>query len=73
MTDDESRQIDNWFMHHTPTADDVMRYMRIRDAAKVFATAIMDDCPPSADRSAAMRQVREAAMMANASIACSDR
>lgn len=46
------------------------RYDAINRAALAFARTIRDACPPGADRSAAMRQVREARMTANAAIAC---
>lgn len=40
----------------------------IRQAAKYLAEHIIRACPRSADRSAALRKVREAVMTANASI-----
>lgn len=61
--------LDFVFSYHAPTPDQVERYAEIRDYAKRFARAILSHCPSSADRSAALRKVREAVMTANAAIA----
>jgi hypothetical protein len=66
----EASQIENWFTYHTPDGDDLAKYERLRQVAKYFALAINDLCPDSADKTAAIRKVREAVMTANASIAC---
>lgn len=47
----------------------IPHYNAVREAAKQFARAIIQNAPDCADRSAALRQVREAVMSANASIA----
>lgn len=65
-----TEQIDNWFKYHAPSADDLVAYEKLRSAAKSFATAINELCPESADKTAAIRKVREAVMTANASVAC---
>jgi len=57
------------FSYHAPKPGQPERYESIRAAAKVLATTILTCCPDSADRSAALRQVREAVMTANAAIA----
>jgi hypothetical protein len=57
------------FRYHAPDAAQVVRYQELREAAKAFARVVLQHCPPSADRSAAVRHVREALMTANASIA----
>lgn len=62
--------IDNWFTYHAPSADDLVAYDKLRNSAKEFAHAINDLCPDSADKTAAIRKLREATMTANASIAC---
>ncbi|MFC5861108.1 hypothetical protein ACFPT7_02255 [Acidicapsa dinghuensis] len=67
MTQD---QLDNWFSYHAPEGDDLERYAKLRSAGKVFAETINECCPESADKTAAVRKVREAVMTANASIAC---
>ena len=62
--------IENWFTYHSPTEESIPKYKDIRKMGLKFARGIMDNCPPSADRSAAIRKVREAVMTANAAIAC---
>lgn len=62
-------QVGEWFVYHPPRPDQLPRYLRLRDAAGLFALQIVEDCPGSADRTTALRKVREAVMTANASIA----
>lgn len=57
------------FKYHAPKGDQPRRYEVIRDAALTFAEVIISCCPESADRTVAVRRVREAVMNANASIA----
>ena len=61
--------LDEIFTYHAPTADQVLRYARIREGAFAFAKVVRDNCPVSADRTDAMRKLREVVMTANASIA----
>jgi ferric-dicitrate binding protein FerR (iron transport regulator) len=70
LTDQEAEQLREWFTYHTPTPEQVEAYQRIRGVAQDLAATIMETCPASADRTAALRKVREAVMTANASIAC---
>lgn len=65
-----TEQIENWFSYHAPSSDDLVAYDKLRNAAKNFAKAINELCPESADKTAAIRKVREAVMTANASVAC---
>ena len=60
----------NWFTYHPPIGNDPDSYTRIRTAALVFATVVLEVTPPSADQTAAIRKIREAVFTANASIAC---
>lgn len=62
--------IENWFTYHSPTPEQLPKYQAIREAAKNFAQVIVDNTPSSADQTAAVRKIREAAMTANQSIAC---
>lgn len=64
--------IENWFKYHTPKGNQAERYTKIREAAKVFAYVIDESCPNSADKTVAMRKLREVVMMANVSIACNE-
>lgn len=63
-------QLDNWFTYHSPTPDQLPRYVAIRNAAKDFAEVIVANSPDCADTTAAVRKVREATMTANQAIAC---
>ncbi|MGC2325463.1 MAG: hypothetical protein WA604_02030 [Candidatus Sulfotelmatobacter sp.] len=63
-------QLDNWFTYHSPTAEQLPKYLAIREAGKKFAEALVENCPEGADTTAAVRKVREAVMTANQSIAC---
>ena len=64
--------IDNWFTYHAPSAAQLVQYREIRTAAKIFAETINRHVPGGADKTAAIRKVREATMTANAAIACAD-
>ena len=68
----DDRQLNNFgdlFKYHAPTEEDIAHYQAINDAAKAFAAAIFAHCPASADRTHAIRVVRDARMWANAAIA----
>lgn len=62
--------LDNWFVYHAPTSDQLTAYEKLRSSAKEFAHAIDDLVPDGADKSAAIRKLRETLMTANAGIAC---
>lgn len=66
----ERHGLDDDFGYHAATPDQRRKYDRINAAAKNLAAVLLVECPSSADRSAALRKVREARMTANASIAC---
>jgi len=57
------------FKYHAPNEVTIPKYAAINQAAKNFAEVILQNCPPSADRSDAIRKIREARMTANAAIA----
>jgi hypothetical protein len=57
------------FKYHPPTGETLPKYAAINQAAKNLAEVILQNCPPSADRSAAIRLIRDARMTANASVA----
>jgi hypothetical protein len=57
------------FMYHAPKEGQPEKYEKIREAAKVFASVIVENTPVCADQSAALRKVREAVFTANAAIA----
>lgn len=61
--------LDDLFTHHALTEAQREQYDKINDAARALAGVILAVCPNSPDRSDAIRKVREASMIANASIA----
>lgn len=66
----EQSHIDNWFVYHSPSPEQLPKYLAIREAGKKLAECILENTPSSADQTAAIRKVREAVMTANAAIAC---
>lgn len=54
--------------YHQPNQDGIEKITRIRQATEDLIVAILENCPNSADKSAAIRKAREAMMTANASI-----
>lgn len=65
----ETETLAELFKYHAPNEVTIPKYAAINQAAKNFAEVILQNCPPSADRSDAIRKIREARMTANASIA----
>lgn len=66
----DQETIDNWFTYHSPTPEQLVQYREIRTAAKIFAETINRHVSAGADKTAAIRKVREATMTANAAVAC---
>jgi hypothetical protein len=60
--------IEEMFTYRPPQTSQLPKLTRLRDAAKVFAYAIMENAPQSADRTAAIRKLRECVMTANLAI-----
>ena len=63
-------EIDHWFTYHAPTADQLSHYDLLRRTAKIFAQVFNDAVPDCADKTAAMRHLRETIMAMNLAIAC---
>jgi hypothetical protein len=61
------------FSHHAPTPDKLVHFDAIHAAALSFAEAILAHTPRCSDQAAALRLLRESAMMANAAIALGGR
>jgi len=57
------------FKYHSPTPETLPKFTAINQAAKNFAEIVLANCPHGADRSAAIRLIRDARMTANAAIA----
>jgi hypothetical protein len=64
--------LERWFSYHEPTEDQIDKYSAIRQTARSLAFVILDMCPDNADRTTAIRKLREAVMTANAAIACEE-
>jgi len=61
------------FTHHSQTPEKMVHHEAIHAGAKTFAETILAHTPSCSDQSAALRLLREAAMMANAAIALDGR
>lgn len=61
--------IETVFSDHPPTEEQIKKYQAIREKAMDLAATIFARCPSCADRTDAIRKVREAVMTANAAIA----
>lgn len=73
LTPEERASLDDVFSYHAPNEAQREQYVAIRVAAKVFAGTILALVPPCADRTVALRNVREAVMNANAAVALEGR
>lgn len=60
--------LDDCFTYHAPTSDQRDRLFEVNGAAREFAQTILANAPPSADRSHALRLVRDARMWANSAV-----
>jgi ribosomal protein L19 len=69
LTQEQKDQLENVFTYHPADEVSLPKYAAIRESAKAFAGVLIQSCPQSADRTAALRKVREAVMTANAAIA----
>ena len=68
-----AKDLDEVFVYHPPFGTQVVRYLDIRTVAKALAASILEECPPSRERSLALTHVQEAVMWANASIAVNEK
>ena len=65
--------LEHIFTYHAPGEEQLDKYQKIRDAAKEFASVILENTPSGADASACIRKIRETVMTANAAIALDGR
>jgi hypothetical protein len=65
---EEHLLVEQLFTYRPPDAEQIEQLGNVRNAAKGLAHVIMENCPKSADRTAAIRKLREAVMTADASI-----
>jgi len=57
------------FGNHTPNGDQIGRYQKIREKAFELAKLIVETCPSSAERSAALTHLDEVVFFATSAIA----
>ena len=69
ITPEEQARLDKDFTYHSTKSDQVPRYNMIRDCGGTFAFVLLENCPPSRERSLAMTALEECVMWANAAIA----
>jgi hypothetical protein len=55
--------------YHPATAEQAIKYIAVRDAAVAMGKVILEHVPQCADRTVALRKLRECRMDANAAIA----
>lgn len=65
-------ELEKMFTYHPPKSNQIDRYGDLREAGKLFAIVIANNCPDSAEKTLAIRKVQEAVMWANASIAINE-
>lgn len=64
------KDMDNWFSYHAPNPEQLVAYNDIRQAAKIYAETVNKHVPDCADKTAAMRKIRESVMASNLAVAC---
>ena len=69
MPADLLHQINRSFQYHKPKDDQPPRYVDLRDQARSFAIAIVENTPESREQSLALTKLEECVMFANAAIA----
>jgi hypothetical protein len=63
-------ELDNWFSYHAPTPSQLRAYNEIRNKAKELAELFESHAINSADKTAALRELRGTVMAMNLAIAC---
>lgn len=67
-TEGTMSQLEEFFTYHAPSEDQQTRLQEIRKSALALAIVIEANAPACADRTAAIRKLREAVMTANAAV-----
>ncbi len=67
-TEDVLKELDNQYTYHPWDPDQTVRGSIVREKLQEAAAAIIDNVPPSPDRSVALRKLREARMDCNSAI-----
>ena len=69
LTDDQKKRLENDYVYHSPKDDQPERYQYLREAAKFFAIAILQNTPSSREQSVALTLLEQVTFEANAAIA----
>lgn len=71
LRDDPYGYIDHSLTNHPPEGDTVVaRFELLREQAKRFGRAIVDNCPATPERTLAIRHLEQSLMWATKSVAC---
>lgn len=68
---EDKRLIKTWF-YHPPKGDQSQRYSIINAVTREAAEEVIRYCPPSAEKTLALRALQQARMWANAAIAVNE-
>ncbi len=68
VTDEVSEKVDQMFVYQPWTPEFVEKGTKVREALAHAVKVIINNVPPSADRSTAIRKIREARMDCNSAI-----
>lgn len=67
----QQSDLDNWFKYHAPVSpSQLAAYTTLREKAKEFAEMFNSSVSDCADKTAAVRKLRETVMAMNLAIAC---
>lgn len=69
LTNEQIADLDYAYSYHEATPEQREQYKAINQGAKAFEKVVLENCPTSADRTFACRQIRDARMTANRSVA----
>lgn len=61
--------VDDLSYYHAPSDDQIKRMKEVADSCKAFLLMVFRNCPECADRTTALREIRNARMWANSAIA----
>lgn len=64
----DKSMVEDVFTYHPPDEAQIESMKRLRKLAMELANAIFEECPACADRTAAIRKLREVTMTVNAGI-----
>jgi len=67
LSDEDWETLRRW-RHFKPQGDQSRRYIRINQETKNVAKIVMHNCPPSEERSEALKKLEEARLWANQAI-----